>query len=305
MVDSERKYVVLICGPTAVGKTACGIRLSQEFGGEIISADSRQFYRDIAIGTAKPIETELQSVRHHFVNSLSLTENYTAGQFEKDALLLISQLHSEKKLPVVVGGSGLYIKALLEGLDSLPANEDLREEITALFMKEGLQGLQEEVKKRDPEYFRKVDQKNHVRLIRAMEILRSTGKPMSALQSAKPKTRPFQAIKIGLEQDREMLYERINDRIDQMIQDGLVEEARSVFVFRHVQALHTVGYQELFSHFDGDFDLETAIELIKRNSRRYAKRQLTWLRKELDIKWFHCEDHEAILHFTRQLILKK
>jgi len=298
MNDSARKYVVVILGPTAVGKSACGIRLSQTFGGEIVSADSRQFYRGISIGTAKPSEAELGAVPHHFVDSLALTENYTAGHFEKDALETIRKLHEENKLPVVVGGSGLYIKALLDGLDSLPANEEIREAIAVLFLKDGLEGLQEEVKKRDPEYFRKVDQNNHARLIRALEILRSTGESMAANQSAKPKTRPFHAIKIGLDLDRETLYRRINARVDQMIRDGLVEEARSVIAHRHVQALQTVGYQELFAHFDGETDLATAVELIKRNSRRYAKRQLTWLRKEQAVNWFPCADHKAIDHFV-------
>ncbi len=278
--------VIFICGPTAVGKTALSIKVAKEFDGEIISADSRQFYKELTIGTAKVTQSEMDGVPHHFIDSLSITENYTAGKFGEDALAIIQAIHQKGKLPVVVGGSGLYIKALIEGLDNLPSDEALRTLLNKRFENEGLQPLIEELKEKDPSYFEKADIQNPVRVIRALEIIELTGIPVTQQQSSSSKNRPFHPIVIGLNRERSDLYKAIDQRVDQMIDAGLVEEARTVAEFEGSQALQTVGYQELFPYFRNEASLEDSIELIKRNSRRYAKRQLTWLRKMENVNWF-------------------
>lgn len=288
-------HIIVIQGPTASGKTGVGVKLAQILKAEIISADSRQFYREMGIGTAKPDALEMQGIPHHFVNSLSIHDPYSAGDFERDALNLIKDLHHKQVLPIVVGGSGLYIKALLEGLDDLPSDPELRASLNALFAEKGIEPLQEKLKALDPEYFTSIDHFNPVRLIRAIELVSSSGKPMSELHKGLRSERPFRAIKIGLELPRPELYARINSRVDEMIGRGLVDEARKLYPLRHLQALQTVGYSELFAHFDGVLGLEEAKDLIKRNSRRYAKRQLTWLRKDEEITWFHPSDLPGML----------
>lgn len=294
------KFIIVVNGPTASGKTRCAIEIAKAFGGEIISADSRQFFREISIGTAKPTAAEQAEVPHHFIDSLSIQEPYTAGDFERDALKKIDEIHARGNVPVVCGGSGLYIKALLQGLESTPVKENLRTEIEEKYKKEGIQALQEEVKMLDPTYFAKMDSKNPVRLIRSLELMRAIGKPMSEIRTGKSKVRDFTPVKIGIDLAREVLYSRINQRVDEMIAAGLENEARAVLPFKKVQALQTVGYKEMFEYFEGKADLAEAIHMIKQNSRRYAKRQLTWLRKETDINWFHPEKQGDIHAFLAQ-----
>ncbi len=292
--------VVFVCGPTAVGKTALSILLAKQFNGEIISADSRQFYKELSIGTAKVTKTEMDGIPHHFIDSLSISESYTAGKFEADGIACIESIHARGKLPVVVGGSGLYIKALIEGLDNLPSDEKIRTQLNRRFETDGLEPLLNELRQLDPEYAEKADIQNPVRVIRALEIIELTGLPVSKQQSRSSKKRSFYPIIIGLNRDRSQLYKTIDQRVHQMIEAGLVEEARSVLKFEGSQALQTVGYQELFPFFRNEQTLEESIELIKRNSRRYAKRQLTWLRKTDGVHWFEAGDSEKVCRWVAE-----
>lgn len=297
------KYVLpIICGPTAAGKTACAIALAQEFNGEIISADSRQFFNGIDIGTAKPSKIEQDSIRHHFINFLSLEDEYTAGKFENEAIQCINDIHQRNKVPILVGGSGMYIKAVVEGLDPLPADTRLKAEIQTFYDAYGLKALQNRLKEADPDYFQEIDVQNHMRLMRAIEITELSGKKIKDLHSQIPKDRPFKPVYIGLDMPRKNLYAQINSRVDKMIEEGLVEEARNVIDYRNTQALQTVGYKELFPYFDGAYDLARAVELVKRNTRRYAKRQLTWLRSNSEIEWFKPTDYLDIIHYLRTQI---
>lgn len=288
------KTLILIVGPTAVGKTALAVALGQYYKTEIISADSRQFYKELEIGTAKPSEDELNLVKHHLINSHSFKELVDAGTFERLALEIVNDLFNSHEKLIAVGGSGLYIQALCEGLDPVELRDDqLREELAKLSLSE----LQEQVRIIDPEYFEEVDQYNPQRLMRAIEVFKLTGKPYSSLRTGQKKERDFNIIKIGLTDDREVLYQRINERVDKMIADGLEEEARNLYPFKNEYALQTVGYTEFFDYFDGVHSRETAIELIKRNSRRYAKRQLTWFRRDAEIKWFNYKEVENIIEY--------
>ncbi|MFN5431851.1 MAG: tRNA (adenosine(37)-N6)-dimethylallyltransferase MiaA, partial [Cyclobacteriaceae bacterium] len=258
---------------------------------EIISADSRQIYREMEIGTAKPSADELSRIKHHFVNFKSIEENYNAGQFGRDAMELINQLFEERDVLILCGGSGLYIKALLEGFDEMPEiSEDLRKEIIEKYTQKGLAWLQGEVEKIDPDYFALVDVQNPQRLMRALELNLSSGQPMHILRKKKKIDLPFQVIKIGLELPREELYQRIDLRMDRMIERGLFEEATRFYPQRHLNALQTVGYQEIFGHLEKKYDREEAIRLLKRNSRHYAKRQMTWFKKDQEIRWMRPED---------------
>lgn len=286
------KKLVVLVGPTAVGKTAAAITLAEQWNTEIISADSRQIYREMEIGTAKPSADELSRIKHHFVNFKSIEENYNAGQFGRDATELINQLFEERNVLILCGGSGLYIKALLEGFDEMPEiHEDLRKEIIEKYTQKGLAWLQGEVEKIDPDYFALVDVQNPQRLMRALELNLSSGQPMHILRKKKKKIElPFQVTKIGLELPREELYQRIDLRMDRMIERGLFEEATRFYPQRHLNALQTVGYQEIFGHLEKKYDREEAIRLLKRNSRHYAKRQMTWFKKDQEIRWMRPED---------------
>jgi tRNA dimethylallyltransferase len=285
------KKLVVLVGPTAVGKTAAAITLAERWNTEIISADSRQIYREMEIGTAKPTAEELSRIKHHFVNFKSIEENYNAGQFGRDAMELINQLFEERNVLILCGGSGLYIKALLEGFDEMPEiHEDLRKEIIEKYTQKGLAWLQGEVEKIDPDYFALVDVQNPQRLMRALELNLSSGQPMHDLRKKKKIELPFQVTKIGLELPREELYQRIDLRMDQMIERGLFEEATRFYPQRHLNALQTVGYQEIFGHLEKKYDREEAIRLLKRNSRHYAKRQMTWFKKDQEIRWMRPED---------------
>jgi len=287
----HNKILLVITGPTAAGKTAVGIEIAKRLGTEIISADSRQFYKEMSIGTAKPSASELAAVKHYFIDSHSIQDNFTVGDFEKQGLAVIEELFQKHNIVLLVGGSGLFVKAICEGFDDLPqAEPGVREKLNEEFKEKGITFLQEELKAADPEYYSQVDVQNPQRLIRALEVYKSTGKPFSAYRTSPVNRRPFKIVKAGLTLPREQLYDRINKRVDQMVQQGLVEEVRSLLPYRHLNALNTVGYSELFDYFDGKTDLNTAIDLIKQNTRRFAKRQLTWFRKDTSIQWYNPMD---------------
>ncbi|MCC5932465.1 MAG: tRNA (adenosine(37)-N6)-dimethylallyltransferase MiaA [Cyclobacteriaceae bacterium] len=280
--------LIVIAGPTAVGKTAFSIDLALALGSEIISADSRQFYKEMHIGTAKPVQNEMKGVAHHFIGFISVQDYYSAGMFELDVLRKLDVLFEKHPLVILTGGSGLYIKAVCKGMNEIP-NPDLsiREQLYLELENKGLDVLRAELSEKDPVYCQSADLNNPQRIIRALEVIRDTGKPYSAYRSDKSVKRPFRILKIGLDRDREELYQRINDRVDQMMKGGLLEEAKSLWFLKHLNALQTVGYRELFAYLDGQSDFEEAIRLLKRNSRRYAKRQLTWFKADPEMQWFH------------------
>jgi tRNA dimethylallyltransferase len=297
------KTLVVIVGPTAVGKTDFAVRLAEFFGTEIISADSRQVYKDLEIGTAKPTKEDLDRVKHHFINSRSISEEYDAGTYGREARLLMDQLFGTHDIVVMVGGSGLYIKAALEGLDDLPdVPAEIRAGIRTEYEARGLTWLQEEVARQDPDYFDAVDQRNPQRLMRSLEISRATGRSFSSFHKGKKMSLPFSVIKIGLALERSRLYERIDKRMDDMVRNGLLEEAQKFLSHRNSTALHTVGYLEAFGFLEGKYDREEAIRLMKRNSRRYAKRQHTWFRKDSEIKWYDPSNWEEVIAFIDERI---
>jgi tRNA dimethylallyltransferase len=287
MSRSDKKLIVIV-GPTAVGKTDLAFDLAKKLSTEVVSADSRQFYRELEIGTAKPEPFMLEKVKHHFVNSLSIAEEYTAGQFERDALALLADVFKKRDVAIMVGGSGLYVQAVCQGMDEMPViKEGVREKWNANVAENGLSEVRKFVEEHDPEFFQEVDKNNPVRLVRAAEVIESTGKAFSSFRARQSKSeRRFSTIKIGLTADRQQLYDRINLRMDQMIANGLFEEAEVFFGNRHLQSLQTLGYQEVFGYLEGKYDKAEAIRLLKRNSRRYAKRQLTWFRKDVEVQWF-------------------
>ena len=288
----------MIVGPTAVGKTALAIELAKALGTEIISADSRQFYREMTIGTAKPTVEDLAIVRHHFIDSHSILQKYDAAQFGEDALMRAYDLFQLYDTVVVCGGSGLYIKALLEGFDDIPeVPDEIREAISEKYEALGLPWLQQEVQKFDPEYYSVADQQNPARLSRALEVVLATGSSITSFQKKQKRVLPFQVIKIGLDMERKELYRRIDERMDAMIQAGLFEEAEKLYPYREHNALQTVGYQEIFDFMEGKYDRNEAIRLLKRNSRRYAKRQLTWFKRDEEIRWFSNTNSSALVKF--------
>lgn len=282
-----RHTLVLIVGPTGVGKTELSLRVAERFGCPILNCDSRQVFRGIPIGTAAPTAEEQARVQHFFVATRALEEDYNAGQYERDALALLEKLFVTHEVVVMTGGSMLYADAVCKGLDDLPAvPEEIRKEVST----KSLEWLQSEVQRLDPAYWEIVDQQNPARLAHCIEICITTGKPYSTLRTQTIKERPFRIIKIGLERPREVLYARINERVKQMIADGLVEEAWSVYPKRHLNSLQTVGYRELFDYFDGAYDLDRTIALIQQNTRHYAKRQMTWFRRDKEIRWLNAEE---------------
>ena len=290
------KILYVVCGPTAVGKTDFAIELAEQLGTEIISADSRQLYREIPIGTAQPSAKQLDRVKHHFIASRSIQDDYNAGMFERDALALLDELFRKYNAVVCCGGTGLYIKALCEGLDELPeADESIREQLINRLQNEGLESLQKQLKALDPIHFEKMDTQNPQRVMRALEVCLSTGKPFSSFHGSEKAERPFTIKKIGLELPREELYNRINFRVDQMLEHGWLEEDKAVFDQRHLNALNTVGYKELFAYLEGEMTLEEATEKIKINTRRFAKRQLTWFKRDEEIEWKHPLEVKRIL----------
>ncbi len=290
-----QKTLIVIVGPTAVGKSSLAIQLALKFGTVILSSDSRQFFREMNIGTAKPTTEELALVKHYFINTHSITETYNAAQYGEDALMKIEQLFEQYTHLILCGGSGLYIKAVCEGFDDIPdVPQEIREELNTQYQTNGLNWLQEKMKELDPVYYENIDQQNPQRLMRALEVKIGTGLSISSFQKRKNASRPFNIVKIGLNINREALYERINNRMDKMIEAGLFEEAQQLYPFKNHNALQTVGYQEIFGYFDGKYDREEAIRLLKQNSRRYAKRQLTWFMKDKTIQWFDAADVESI-----------
>jgi len=302
LILSNTNTIIAIVGPTAVGKTITAIDVAKALHTEIVSFDSRQFFKELQIGTAKPSSGDLAEVKHHFIGNLSIQEDYDACKFEHDVLNFLDSFFRKKNVIVFCGGSGMYLNAVAHGFDEqLPsANPEIRKQLNSIFKNEGLQGLQDRLQKLDPEYFEIVDQKNPKRLLRAIEVSLLSGKSYTSFRKKKFKKRPFKLIQIGLEMDRQMLYRKINQRVDQMMNEGLLEEAKQLLPFRDKNALKTVGYKELFLYLDGFWDLETAIEKIKTNSRRYAKRQMTWFKKDNEIEWFESGENTKIIQYIRK-----
>ena len=287
--------LIVIEGPTASGKTATAIEVAKHYNTVVVSADSRQFYREMSIGTAKPNEDELGAVKHYFINSLSIDEPYTAGDYEKQCLELLAELFKTHGVVVLAGGSGLFIKAVCEGFDEFPDTDPaVREKLNIELEEKGIAYLQEKLKTADPEYYSEVDINNPQRVIRALEIFESSGKPYSSYRRSALNKRPFHIVKTGLNLPREVLYNRINQRVDIMVKQGLVEEVKFLLPYRHLNALNTVGYRELFDYFDGKTNLDTALELIKQNTRRFAKRQMTWFGKDKEINWLEANDENLV-----------
>lgn len=288
-------FLIVIAGPTAIGKTNLAITLAQRLDTIILSSDSRQFYRQTSIGTAKPSNDELTAAPHYFINSLDITDNYNVGSFERDALQLLDTQFKQHQSVIMVGGSGLYIRAVCEGLDEFPeVPTTIRATINHHYQTEGITYLQTNLQQLDPNYYAVVDTNNPQRMIRALEVCMGTNKPFSSFLVRNANSRPFKCIKIALDTNRATLYNRINKRVDDMMAMGLEAEARNLYPFKQLNALQTVGYQELFSYFDGSISLTQAVALIKQNTRRYAKRQLTWLRKDPEFLWFEPTDIDAI-----------
>lgn len=281
--NTRRRQLIVIVGPTASGKSSLSMALARHYSAPIISTDSRQLYRGLPIGTAQPTEAELREVEHHFIACREVEDEYNAGAYEEDALCLLDELFERHERVIAVGGSGLYINALCEGLDDLPS---VSEELRAAVRTESVESLLEELKRCDPEYYEQVDRQNPSRIMRAVEVCRASGGRYSDLRRSSAKERNFEIVKIGLDLPRAELYERIDRRVEQMIEEGLEQEARAVYSKRSLNSLQTVGYRELFEYFDGEYDLPRAIELIQRNTRRYAKRQMTWFRRDESICWF-------------------
>jgi len=285
-VNSNINTVYIIAGPTAVGKTAIAIQLAKALGTSIISADSRQCYREMTIGTAKPTEEELAAVPHYFINSHSVTEHLSTADFERLALSYLNDIFKTTKTAVVCGGTGLYIKTLCEGIDSMPdVDETIEEQVNQQYKDQGITWLQEAVQKEDPAFYKAGEVNNPVRLIRALSFIRSTGKSITDYRTGTKKERPFKIVKVALDMPREVLYDRINRRVDIMMEQGLLAEATALYPQRHLKNLQTVGYSELFGYMDGNCTLEEAVDKIKQHSRNYAKRQLTWFRKDKEFHW--------------------
>lgn len=298
-IMTHNKTLISIVGPTAIGKTALSIKLAQHFNTEIISADSRQFFKEMSIGTAVPSQEELKGAPHHFIQHQSIKDNFNVGDFERAAISKIKELHQINPTLVMVGGSGLYVKAVTKGLDYFPeVDSSIRTNLNLEFENDGLANLQEQLKKLDPQAYKSIAIDNPQRVIRALEICLGTEKPYSSFLTNPEKQRDFKTISIGLNAERSIIYDRINQRVDIMIENGLLEEAESLFPYKHLNALNTVGYKELFAYFEGNSTLDFAISEIKKNTRRFAKRQLTWFRKDYSIKWFDFEtDTKEIIKY--------
>jgi len=290
--------LISIVGPTAIGKTNFAVGLAKKFDAEIISADSRQFYKEMTIGTAKPTRSEMKGIVHHFVDFLGVDENYSAGKFEEQAIAKIEKLHRSNPLVIMVGGSGLYVDAVLKGIDPIPSNPEIRIALQKELSQNGIEKLQNELLQRDPQHHIFMDINNPQRLVRALEVCRHTGKTYTSFRKRVAKSRSFEVIKIGMTANREEIYKRINQRVDQMISSGLLDEVKSLTTVKNLNALQTVGYKELFEYLDDTTDLATAIENIKRNTRRFAKRQMTWFNKDSEIQWFDIEQLDSAISFV-------
>lgn len=293
-----KKTLIVITGPTGIGKTDLSIELAQMLDTVIISSDSRQIYKELKIGVARPSEEDLAKVKHYMIANKSVYEYYSAGKFELEVLDILENVFKKKNTVLLVGGSGMYIDALCKGIDNLPdADPKIRKRLTEKYEKEGIESLRFDLRRLDPEHYKIIDLNNPKRLLRAVEVCIQTGKTYTSFLSNSDKKRDFNILKIGLERDRKELYERINKRVDLMIEEGLLEEAKSFLKDKNLNSLNTVGYKELFPYFEGKYDLEEAVRLIKRNSRRYAKRQITWFKRDKDYNWFHPDDKQKIFKF--------
>ncbi|WP_034229461.1 tRNA (adenosine(37)-N6)-dimethylallyltransferase MiaA [Aquimarina pacifica] len=281
------KYLIVVIGPTAIGKTSLSIQLANHFNCTIVSADSRQFYKEMSIGTAAPDPHELEQAKHLFIQHKSIEEEYTVGDFEKEAISTINELFKTKDYVILVGGSGLYVDAVTKGLDSFPeVNPKIREKLQEEYNNKGISSLQEQLKKLDPIYYQKIDLKNTHRVMRALEVCIASGAPYSSFLNKPKEQRTFKTIKIGITAERSIIYDRINQRVEIMVKEGLIDEVKNLYPYKSLNALNTVGYKEIFKYMDGEWDLETAISEIKKNTRRFAKRQLTWFRKDTETVWF-------------------
>jgi len=297
------KYLIVIAGPTAIGKTDLSLSVAKHYNTDILSCDSRQFYKEMNIGTAVPSIDERSQVKHHFIQNLSVEENYSVGQFERDALAKIEELHKENNILIMVGGSGLYIDAVCRGFDEFPAiPKQLREELNSRLQNEGIEALEKQLNLLDPDYHNIVDRSNPHRILRALEVCIASGKAFSSFRKQQKQKRKFKTIKIILNRDREILYQRINQRVDLMMEKGLLEEAKSLYQHKNCNALQTVGYKELFAYFDGEWDLQTAMAEIKKNTRRYAKRQMTWFRRDPETTYFNPEEEVEIMEYLKENI---
>lgn len=295
----SKQTLIVITGPTAVGKTALTIQLAQHYGVPIINADSRQIYRELPIGTAAPSEEQLRQVRHYFVASKSIDDYYNASMYEQEVLECLKVQLSN--INILSGGSMMYIDAVCNGIDDIPTiREDIREKMKRRYQEEGLEALCEDLKRLDPEHYEVVDKQNYRRVIHALEICYQTGRTYTSFRTQKKKERPFNIVKIGLNRDREELYQRINQRVDEMMENGLLDEVRGLYDKRSVNALNTVGYKELFDYLDGRWPLEEAVERIKGNTRRYARKQLTWFKRDENVKWFHPDQQQEIMNYIAQ-----
>jgi tRNA dimethylallyltransferase len=292
------KTLIIIAGPTAVGKTDLCVELAQRLRTEVISADSRQFYRELNIGTAKPNWEEMKGVTHHFINSHSITEYFSVGDFERECIRKLNNIFITNDVAILTGGSGMFIKVISDGIDDMPdADLELREQLMQTLKNEGLNPLLRQLEFLDPTYYNKVDQQNSQRIVRALEVCIATGRPFSSFHINQKIERPFNILKIGLERPREQLYQRIDQRMNQMLAAGLVEEAKYLLPYRLHNALQTVGYKEVFDFFDGNTTYDEMVSLLKRNSRRYAKRQLTWFKNQDNLTWFEASKKEEVFHF--------
>lgn len=301
IMPKKNKKLIVILGPTGIGKTDVGIEVAKLLNTEIISSDSRQIYEEMSIGTATPSPKQLNTVKHYLIHFKSIEEYYNASMFEEDALKILEEIFKNHDEAVLVGGSMMYIDTLCNGIDDLPTvDPEIRKNLLEQYEKEGIESIRMEVKKVDPEYYQKADLKNYKRLIHAIEIFYMTGKPYSTFLTHPKKERDFEIVKIGLNTDRELLYNRINKRVELMIEDGLIDEVKRLYPYRHLNALNTVGYREFFSWIDGEISFEEAVEQVKANSRKYARKQLTWFRRDKEIHWFDPCNLSEILNFINK-----
>ena len=298
-----KKLLVVVTGPTAIGKTSIAIHLANTFNAEILSADSRQFYKELKIGVAAPSDDELKQAKHHFVGHISITDYYNVSRFENEVIDFLNDYFEKKPIAIMVGGSGLYIDAVCRGIDELPDPDDkLRNSLKQKIDNEGIESALQQLKELDPEYFAVVDKKNPNRVLRALEVCLMTGQTFTSLRNNQSKKRDFDILKIGLNRPRKELFEIIHHRVDKMIETGLIEEAEGLKEFKNLNSLNTVGYKEIFNYLDGEWTLDLAIEKIKTNTRRYAKRQLTWFKRDKEVCWYHPEDRKRIIELIENNI---